>query len=65
MAARRAIGVFASRMTSTRRHKEADAWKRVTCSCLSTAAGSDASSFVDVGLPAVFERCRALCATYA
>ena len=48
MAARRALGVFASRLTSTRRHKEADAWKRVTCSCLSTAAGSDASSFVDV-----------------
>ena len=48
MAARRALGVFASRLTSTRRHKEAEAWKRVTCSCLSTAAGSDASSFVDV-----------------
>ena len=48
MSARRALGVFASRLTSTRRHKEAEAWKRVTCSCLSTAAGSDASSFVDV-----------------
>lgn len=48
MSARRALGVFASRLTSTSRHKEAEAWKRVTCSCLSTAAGSDASSFVDV-----------------
>ena len=63
MAARRAIGVFASRMTSTRRHKEADAWKRVTCSCLSTAAGSDASSFVAV--EASHERARLKAAALA
>ena len=59
MTTRRALGLFASRLTSNRRSVGA----LNTSTCFSTAAGSDASSFVDV--EAAQERARLKAAALA